>query len=159
MRQQVADLIGSFRDEIDDHRLAINENTAEISSSMEFMNEVNAKIDKLAERLDELTLLIKGPAKEQSFDIKPLTSREKEVFQELYVATEGAPFIGYDELARKCCLTKEMISLAVASMIRKGVPILKRMNGKSVLLKLDSVFREQQAKRNLVGLSSLLSFL
>ncbi|MBW3018769.1 hypothetical protein KY329_01115 [Candidatus Woesearchaeota archaeon] len=159
MRQQIADVIGSFRDELDDHRLAINENTSEISSSLECMNEMNAKIEKIAERLDELTLLIKGPSIQPVFEIRPLNSREKEVFQELYVATEAKPFVCYAELARKCGLTKEMVSLSVGSMIRKGVPILKKMNGSLVLLRLDSVFKEQQAKKNLVGVSSLLSFL
>lgn len=159
MNSQVDEVLACFREELDDHRLAINENTAELASNMDAVNELNSKVDRLSERLDELTLLVKGTLSKRSFELKPLNAREKDVFQALYEFTESAPYATYDQLARACSVTREMVSLHVNAMVRKGVPVIKRLNGNSVMLRLEENFREEQAKRNLVGLSSLLHFL
>lgn len=157
--RRVGDVLACFRDELDDHRLAINENTEELASNMQAVNELNAKVDKLHERLDEIELLVKGSMRRKSFELKPLNAREKEVFHALYVLTESAPYATYDQIARKCAFTKDMVVLHISAMMRKGVMLVKRMNGNTVMLRLDEAFREEQAKRNLVGLSSLLQYL
>ena len=158
-KRKIADVLSCFREELDDHRLAINENTSEVSSNLDALNEVNAKLDKLSERVDELTLLVKGTLSTSIFQIKPLTAREKEVFRVFYELTESAPYTTYDQLANKCSITKDTAMIHVSAMLRKGVPVVKRMRGSSVLLRLDDSFREEQAKKNLIGLNSLLSFL
>lgn len=157
--RQIAEVLSCFREELDDHRLAINENTGELASNMDALNELNDKVDKLAERLDELTLLVKGTLSKRGFEIKPLNAREKDVFHALYEVTESSPYATYEQLSRMCSLTKDAIAAHVSAMSRKGVPVVKRLNGSVVMLRLDEAFREEQAKKNLVGLSSLLHFL
>ncbi len=156
-RQQVEQVLECYREELDDHRLAINENTNEIAATNEFLNELNLKLDKMAERLDELTLLVKGARQEKKFDVRPLSGKEKEVFQALYLLTESQPFVSYDQLARKTCLTKELVMSYVTSMIQKGVPLLKRYEGNSVFMRVEPNFREKQAKENILGINSLLT--
>lgn len=157
--RRVGEILACFRDELDDHRLAINENTDELASNMQAVNELHAKVDKLHERLDELELLAKGSMRRKSFELKPLNAREKEVFHAVYVLTESAPYATYEQVARKCAFSKDMVMVHISAMMRKGVPFAKRMNGSTVMLRLDEAFREEQAKRNLVGLSSLLQYL
>jgi len=156
-RQQASTVLSSMREELDDHRLAINENTDELGSMNEFLNEVNKKVDKLAERLDELTLLIKGTRPEQEFSILPLSEREKEVFYALYVSTETTPFVTYEELAKKALMTRETTSQCVTAMMQKGIPVVKKYDGTRVFMRLDEKFRQVQAKKNLVGLSARLN--
>ena len=146
-----------MREELDDHRLAINENTDELSATNEFTNELSQRLDKLTERVDELTLLIKGQKEEKQFSIQPLTNREKEVFHTLYVLTESQPYASYEQIARKMLTSKGIVMDTLTSMALKGVPILKKLDGTTVFLKLDQDFRQVQAKQNVIGLNSLLT--
>jgi len=157
-RQECTAVLECMRDELDDHRLAINENTDELSATNAFLNELNKKLDKMSERLDELTLLVKGSKEEKKLEIQPLTCKEKQVFLALYVLTESQPYASYDQLARRLMEEKSSVMNAVTSMIQKGVPVLKKYDGNSVFLKLDAQFRQLQAKQNVVKLDSLLSW-
>lgn len=157
LRQQVKQVLECFREELDDHRLAINENTTEIISTNDFLNELNCKLDKLSERLDELTLLLKGQKQEENFELRPLSGREKDVFQVLYLLTESQPYASYEQIAKKSCMTKELVMGYVTSIIQKGVPVLKKYDGSVVFLRLEPAFRQKQSKENIVGINSLLT--
>ena len=156
-RQQLSVVLSCMREELDDHRLAINENTDELVATNEFMNEVSRRLDKLAERLDEITLLIKGKKDEKKFEIQPLTDKEKEIFHALYVLTESQPYASYEQISRKTLLTKNIVMDHVTRMLQKGVPVLKKLDGTTVFLKLDPEFKQLQAKQNIVGLNSRLT--
>lgn len=146
-----------MREELDDHREAINENTTELASAYEFMDELGRRLDKLQERLDELVLHVKGRPVEPVFSLSPLSSREKEVFRALYELTEERALISYDDLARRCALTKQLIANHIAAMLQKGVPVLKKKDGSKVFIRLDPAFRELQAKKNVIGLDAPLT--
>lgn len=146
-----------MREELDDHRLAINEDTLELDATNEQMNALNRRLDKLTERVDELTMLVKGVSEEPAFDIQPLTAKEKEVFHAFYVLTETQPFASYEQIARKALMTKELVMTYVAGLIQKGVPVQKKHDGNRVFLRLDRDFRECQAKKNVIGLDSRLT--
>lgn len=150
-------VLQSMREELDDHRLAINEGTQEMVSQNELLNELNSKLDKLWERVDELTLLIKGEKEEVEFKIEQLSEREKEVFKALYEVTQTRPCASYEQIARKCLQSKELVQSYVTSMVEKGVPILKKYDGTKVFVNLDAKFRSVQAKKNIVGLTAALS--
>jgi len=156
-RQQVSAVLECMREELDDQRLAINENNDELSASSEFLNELSKRLDKVTERVDELSLLIKGQREQKSFSIQPLTNKEKDVFHALYVLTESQPYASYEQIARQTLLTKGIVQDYVTSMIQKGVPVLKKLDGQTVFLKLDREFRQAQAKQNVIGLNSLLT--
>lgn len=156
-RQQISTVLECMREELDDHRLAVNENTDELSATNEFMNELNRKIDKIAERVDELFLSVKGVKAEKKFELMPLSEKEKVVFQALYVLTESQPFASYDQVARRTSLSKSIVMDHITSMMQKGVPVIKKLDGTTIFLKLDADFRQLQAKENLVGLNALLT--
>jgi len=156
-RQECSAVLECMREELDDHRLAINENTDELAATSEFLNGLNRKLDRIAERVDELTLLVKGVKEESKFELQPLSGKEKEVFHALYVMTESQPYASYEQLARKMMLEKSFVIAQITGMIQKGIPVLKKHDGNAVFLKLDAQFRERQAKENIVGLNSVLT--
>lgn len=150
-------ILEAFREELDDHREAINETTNEVQTTNTYLDAVNDKLDKMASRLDELTLLVKGKKEERKISFSPLTKREKEVFQTLFTLCEFAPYATYREIARKLCITETLAAQYVTNIVEKGIPVLKKYHEGKVYLKLDSTFRDLQAKENVVGLNSLLS--
>lgn len=157
VKRKLGSAMDDIRDELDDHRLAINETTQEVASTNEAVNALHLRMDKLTERLEELSLLIKGDKKEPDFQLQPLNNREKEVFAALYELTESQPAASYVQIARKCALTKQLVMTYMTSIIQKGVPVLKRTDGSKVYLRLDPVFKAKQAVENLVGLNARLT--
>lgn len=152
-------VLDQIKEELDDHRLSINETTVEVQASYEEIQNLHNKIDKLNEKLEELSLLIKGRKEEpHEFNITPLTNKEKEVFVALYSLNEASEFITYRQIARKLGLSEPLVSLYVNSMREKGIPVSKRFKGNSVLLKLDDKFRQEQAKNNIVKVNTLLTY-
>lgn len=158
LRQQLTKLLEQFREELDDHRLAINENTSEIQATNELFNVLSLKLEKLNEKLDELAFLVKGEKGKEEFKIQPLTSREKRVFLAFYTLGQGQSYVTYDLLAHKAGIQKNLVVNDVTGMIQKGVPVLKKYSGKQVFLRLDGVFCQKQAKDNIVGVNTLLSY-
>ena len=51
-------VLAEIKDELNDHLDAINHSTNEISSNYEYLCEIDFKINKLAERLDQLQLFL-----------------------------------------------------------------------------------------------------
>ncbi len=151
-------IIDEVKEELDEHRLAINENTEEIQGNFAFLCELDKKLSLLAERLDELSAIVKGQKTKKSFKISPLSAREKEVFMALYTLGELYPFVSYKQLAKKLSATESVVASFVTNLIEKGVPVLKKYDSNIAYLKLDDVFRQQQAKENLVGVNTLLSY-
>ena len=156
----VADVLSKVREELDDHREAINENTNEVNLNHEFLNELSGRMDKLTERVDELTMLIKcGAQQKKNWEITPLTNREKEVFQTLYVLGEDHNnAVTYKDIAQKLKTTEAAIGSFVSSFVAKGIPIVKKYSGGRAFIGLDLAFKHAQAKENIVGVNTLLTY-
>lgn len=153
----VQGILESIRDELDDHRAAINENTNEIQANHEFVRLIEEKLDKLQARLEKLELILQGRPADDKAQIQPLTKREQEVFQALYIVGEGVPFVSYRQLARKLGCSETLISGFITNLIEKGVPVLKRYDNGQAFVQLEPRFRQKQAKEVVIGLNSLLS--
>ena len=93
----------------------------------------------------------------QKTEIQPLTKKEQEVFQALYVVGEGVPFVSYKQLARKLGWSEALISGFVTNLIEKGVPVVKKYDAGQAFVQLEPKFRQKQAKEVVIGLNSLLS--
>lgn len=156
-RQQAAIVLQSMRDELDDHRASINENTCELETVYEFMNELARKLDKLAERVDDIALRVNAGPKERSFEFEPLSSREKEVFRAIYELTECRAYVAVDDVARRCMLTRELVGTHIAAIARKGVPLTKRCDNGRGFVRIDPAFRSLQARKNVIGLDAPLT--
>ena len=160
--QKIDTSFSGLKDEFNDHLEAINENTNEIQLNYEYMCEMDQKIAKLSERMDEVTMLLRKQAgimieERPVFEISPLTKKEKEIFQALYVLEEEKGSVSYTDIGRRLGLPESLVQSYTANLLEKGVPIIKRYVHNQVFLKLDTVFREIQAKENLVGIDPSIS--
>ncbi len=148
-------IIKEIKEELDDHLTTVNENTNEIQSNYEFLNELDQKIDKLSSRLDQIQLFLQENSNfqvdhEPIFEIQELTSREKEVFLVLYTLDDQSKGTTYTEIARKLMLTETLVGNYILNMIGKGIPIIKTYIDGKAYLKIDSDFKRAQAKSNLL---------
>jgi len=143
----------NVRQALEEHLTAINENTTEIQSLFDYLQEMEVKMEKLAQRMDQMQLSmgVQVPKPE----ICPLVETEKKVFLTLY--TEGAP-LSYREIAQKSELSVSVIPECVSSLVNKGVPLSRSFCNEQIFIKLDNSFKEMQAKENIVNLS-LQSFM
>jgi hypothetical protein len=147
------------REEFSEHLLAINENTNEIQANYECLCELESKIDKLAERIDEICMFIKHPSARisKSYEITPLTKSEQEVFQALYTFVNEKGNASYKELGRRCCIPETLVQTYVTNLVLKGVPIQKKYLNTDVLIWIEPDFLELQAKQNMLGISEVVS--
>lgn len=157
-KAEVLEFMHNVREELDEHRDAINNDTNEIQTNYEYICGLNEKIEKLSERLDKLNLLLKGSVEAEDFKISPLTKKEKEVFMALYTLGQSRSFVTYKDMAKSLCMTESLVSNYITNIVEKGIPVLKKYSGGMVYLKLDDKFREKQAKENIVGVNTLLSY-
>lgn len=130
--------------ELDDHLEAVNQNTDDIQEVHTILAELDAKIDKLSERIDELGCII-APTKSKKLDVK-LTPREQEVFMALYVG-KGLSLIG---MAKQLSFTTDMINMYLFNLISKGIPVRKELVDDVLVFSLDPEFKELQARRNVL---------
>ncbi|MBW3005115.1 hypothetical protein KY310_04755 [Candidatus Woesearchaeota archaeon] len=158
LNKHFTQVLEAVREELDDHRESINENTTEIQTNHEFLMQLDAKIDKLASKIEEISLLVKGSSEEKQFKVKALTKREKEVFQALYALGSTKSFITYREIAAHLSISESLIAQYVANIVEKGVPLVKRYSSNRVYINLTQSFREKQAKHCVVGLNTPLSY-
>jgi len=132
------------KSELNDHLESINQNTSEIQANQGLLAELEVKIDKLSERLDELELVL-NPNKAKSLNIK-LTPREQEVFMTLYLGKA----LSLAEIARHLGFTQDMVNMYVFNLVSKGVPVRKELVDDVLVFSLEPEFKELQARRNVL---------
>jgi len=138
------------KEEMDQHLDSINQNTNEIQNCYEYLAELDAKLDRMTERLDDLQFRLEPETAYEGLCEVSLTPREQEVFLVLYMVED--PITSAD-IARRLGLTVEMVDQYVTNISARGVPILKTlMNGK-VYHALDLKFKDLQARRNVLQIS------
>ena len=137
-----------IKEEMDDHLQSINENTGEIQSNHDYLCEVDNKVNKLNQRLDEIEMFIRQASGEQE-KIK-LTLREQEVFLALYTSED---LLTYRDIAKKLGFTESLVGKYIKDIIKKGVPLLKLYEKNKVYLQIDDKFRDLQAKNNILDIS------
>ncbi len=158
IRFAVKMLFDEIKEELDEHLISINHNTNEISSNYEYLCELDFKINKLSERIDNLQLFLEKNAgftveKKPKYDPKPLSNNEQDVFLVLYTLEEKKGAVSYNEISRRTGLSEDLISSYITRMIEKNVPIIKRYVNNQPLLRLDPQFKRLQAKENILRLN------
>lgn len=147
-----------IREELDEHLEAINNNTNEIQSNFEYIGELDKKIEKLSEKMDEILLFLRGKPEEKVFEIKPLSKREKQVFQAFYTLLHDHPEgVTYVQIAHKLEMSTGLVTNFITNLLEKGIPLKKIYHNNNVHLLLEKEFSELQAKKNILGLNTLLS--
>ena len=150
--------LGEIRYEIDEHLQAINENTNEIAANYEYICEIESKLDKLSEMVDQILMCLEtnssiAIARSSNFNVKQLNRREQEVFLVIYTLEEEKGSLTYADIANKLRISEQLAANYVTSLIEKGVPIIKRYINSKPYLKLDPVFKTLQTKENILQLS------
>ena len=150
-------VLSQFREELDDHREAINENTTELQSNYNLIDELYQKIDKLSERMEELTLLVKGNKEQKMFAFSPLNEKEKNIFSALYTSSQSGNSVSYRQISRITGIPEQLVASYISAIIEKGIPLLKQYSGGNVYLRIEDDFRQEQTKKNIVGINSTLN--
>ena len=136
---------------------AINENTNEIAANYEYIYEIESKLDKLSERIDQIQMYLESSGmpitKKDSFDVKRLNRMEQEVFLVIYTLEDEKGGLTYTDIAVKLGISEQLAGNYVTSIIEKGVPIIKRYINSRPYLRLDPEFKTLQAKENILQLS------
>jgi len=147
-----------IRHEFEEHLQAINENTNEIAANYEYICELESKLDKLSERLDQIQMYLEADSgiavsKRKNFDVKRLNRMEQQVFLVIYTLEEEKGSLTYDDIAKRLNISEQLAGNYVTSIIEKGVPIMKRYINSKPYLRLDPDFKTLQAKENILQLS------
>ncbi|MFH1590981.1 MAG: hypothetical protein ABIC95_03555 [archaeon] len=155
-RHDVSDAVNSLeniRKEFDEHLSSINENTNEIQTSYEYLSDLDVKMNKLHERIEQISLLLNVHQNtKDEYITLPLTEAEQEVFLHLYAMTESGP-VSVSLLARKCGQTLTTMVGFLNNILRKGVPVVQHRSPEDLKVSLDDVFRQTQARKNVVGIN------
>ncbi len=137
---------------LDEHLSAINDTSSEIQALFDYIQQVEIKIDKIAQRVDQLQL---AHEKCDKLTIIPLNQTEKKLFLVLY--TEEAP-LSFNEIAAKTNLASSLVPECISSLVHKGIPLKRSFFNNHLFFQIEKEFKERQAKENLVNLS-LQSFM
>ena len=146
-----------IRHEFEEHLQAINENTNEIASNFEYVSEIEAKLDRLSERVDNLQMFLESNSgkyiAKRNFDVKRLSRKEQEVFLVVYTLEEEKGNLTYGDIAEKLGISEQLTASYITSLIEKGVPIIKKYFSTTPYFRLDPDFKTLQAKENILQLS------
>jgi len=149
-------IFDEVKGQFEDHLAAINENTNEIQANYEFLCELDAKINKIAERMAKIELFLESQGFERDkkpiFEIKELTPREKDIFLVLYTIEEKGP-VTYKEIMHASGLTEELVQAYITRLIEKGIPIIKQYVHNIAYLRLERRFKQLQAKENILKIT------
>lgn len=147
-----------IKQEFEEHLQAINENTSEIASNFEYVGEIEAKLDRLGERVDQIQMFLESGsgmqiARKHSFDVKRLSRKEQDVFLVIYTLEEEKGNLAYSDIACRLGMSEQLTASYITSLIEKGVPIIKRYIDSKPYFRLDPDFKTLQAKENILQLS------
>ncbi len=159
IQKNLKDSFSKIKEEFEDHKEAINQNTNEIQSNYEYLCKLDSKFDKLSEKIDHICMVLNSVSKDKietkkTYNIPPLTLREQEVFIVLYSSEKE---ISYKEIARRTALTENLVMNYITSLISKGVPIIKKYTNNNAFLSLEIDFKQQQTKENVLKINQFVS--
>ncbi|MBI2550329.1 hypothetical protein HYV83_04080 [Candidatus Woesearchaeota archaeon] len=156
LKQRFEAALKGIREEFDDHRESINDNTNEIEANYELVCRLDAKVDRLQEQLEHLQLslanVLGSPAQASAQSSIGLDEKEKEVFLVLYTGSDEKP-LTYREIAAALKESEFLVRGYITNMIEKGVPVDKKYINDTAYISLDKSFKDRQAKGNIVHLS------
>lgn len=152
-KRGVKKAFSAIKEEFDVHLDTINRNTEEIQHLAEHMAELESKIEKLNERIDEIQVVQNPQGAEESYDVD-LTHREQEVFVLLYAHGDK---ITVEKMSKRLGFTEEMVNRYIYNLVAKGIPIMKDYEKEDLYVYLDSTFRDLQAKKNVLDINEGIS--
>ena len=133
---------------------SINQNTNEIQSNYEYLAQIEAKVDKLSDKMDDINMQLNPDFFSQGFDKIELSKREQELFLGIYTEEDRISIIN---LARKLGLTFEMCEVMLSRIMSKGIPVVRQRVDGNVFVSLDYMFKDLQARKNFLKIDTTVS--
>ena len=146
-----------LKEQNEDHLTSINENTNEIQANYEYYVEFESKMDRIAERIDEISMMVGLQKNQKNPEIPKLTTVEKEVFLALYTLCEQQEYASYKDISKTVNLSETLVMHYITILIEKGVPIIKTYSNKKARLKMSSYFKTLQTKKDILRINEDLS--
>jgi hypothetical protein len=120
MGEEWHNAVKEIREELDEHLECLNQNTAELAASHEYLGEIEAKLEKLTERVDALQALLLSQTPASKTALK-LTSKEKDV---LHVLQSSSEPLSSNEIGKRAGLTQDLTAQTLFCLKQKGVHVL-----------------------------------
>jgi len=118
IEEKIKKSFSAVKEEMEDHLIAINENTDELKAHSSFMNELDSKIEALNEKIESLHLML------MQLMGKALNENEKKV---LDVLSKSTSFLSCREIAFSAGVSELFVKAHLFSMICKGVPLKEKV--------------------------------
>ncbi|MEM4336465.1 MAG: hypothetical protein QXG86_00475 [Candidatus Woesearchaeota archaeon] len=134
MDRKIKNSFNAVKEELEDHLVAINENTAEIKNHENFLEELADKIEKLNERIDELQMMI------VNINQNSLSENEQRVFDLL--KNFSSP-LSCSDIAMRLNLTELTVKAHLFSMICKGIPVKEKIIDNQSFFLIEKKFKEK----------------
>ncbi|MEA3429670.1 MAG: hypothetical protein U9R08_00180 [Nanoarchaeota archaeon] len=150
LKRSLKSSFAKIKEEFEMHLSSINDNTGEIAANADHISDLEHRIDKLNEKLEEILMILSQLPKEtKSFIIKPLTINEKQVLMGVYTSSKP---ISYAILAQNLNISESVVQSYVEGLISKKIPLIITHKNATPYLSLDTDFKEMQAKENILGI-------
>jgi hypothetical protein len=134
-----------LKEELDDHFHSINDNTGEIEIQNSFICEIDNRMAKMEEKMDEVHMFLKQIASKTVS--AELTRDEQRVFLQLYT-NEG--FMTPDNICSKGLMDVSVVQESLVMMMEKGVPIEREILDSKLYFRLNKRFKLKQAKEQVI---------
>ncbi|MEK6938770.1 MAG: hypothetical protein AABX04_07040 [Nanoarchaeota archaeon] len=140
---------------LEEHLTSINDNTQEIQSLFDYLQEIEVKVEKISQRLEQVQMGAEVSAATVKQTVTPLNQVEKKVFLTLYTAEIA---LSYREISERAQVSPAIVHECISSLVSKGIPLVRSFCNDQMFFKVEPAFKEAQAKENLINLS-LQSFM
>jgi hypothetical protein len=143
---RIKDNISVTREELDEHLEAINGNTNEVELQNSFICEIDNRLTKAEEKMDEIHFLLKQLVTKAQLSVE-LSKDEQRVFLILYTHEK---FMKSDKISSKAFLEQDIVEEALTSMIDKGIPVEREILDGNVYFRMNADFKLRQAKESVI---------
>lgn len=144
--RQLKEEVAVAREEVDEQMQAINGNTNEIDIQNSFICEIDNRLTKMEEKVDEVHFLLRQLVTTSNLSVE-LSKDEQRVFLILYTHEK---FMKPDMVSRKAFLDEEVVGDALDAMMDKGIPLDREVLDGNVYFRMNKDFKLRQAKENII---------
>lgn len=148
MEEKLRNNLSLVKQTLSEHLSAINENTAELQSFFDYIQEIEQKIEKISERIDQLQLQ-KDLSPNKAY-VAPLNATETKIFLSIYTEHK---YLSCPDISEKSGVPLSIIREHLASLAQKGVPLVRSFVNNQTYYQIEERFKEWQAKENVINLS------
>lgn len=149
LNKRVHDEFVSIKEELDEHLLAVNENTKDIEQHDSILTVLDDKVEKLNLRMDTIQRMFRSFIMQTRVRVD-LSMNEQKLF---VLLVEFGKYIPASYASEKIVLSFEDLEDCITSLCDKGIPVEKRVIGDKAYLKIDEDFRKLQQHEPIVHIS------